>query len=180
MPSFGYARVSTADQDLTIQQDALRAAGCETIRSEKLSGSSKKRPELNTLLEFLREGDEFVVTRLDRFARSSRDLQNFVYDLRERGVTLRVLEQNIDTSTAAGKCFFDMLAAFAEFETGIRKERQAEGIAKAKAKGLYRGRKPSIDATKIHALKADGMGATAIAKKLSISRVSVYRAIKAT
>lgn len=179
MPSFGYARVSTAGQDLTIQQDALKAAGCETIRSEKLSGSSIKRPELNTLLEFLRDGDEFVVTRLDRFARSSRDLQNFVHDLRERGVTLRVLEQNIDTNTAAGKCFFDMLAAFAEFETGIRKERQAEGIAKAKARGVYRGRKPSIDATKIHTLKADGLGATAIAKKLGISRVSVYRALKA-
>jgi DNA invertase Pin-like site-specific DNA recombinase len=179
MSSFGYARVSTADQDLTIQQDALKAAGCETIRSERLSGSSTKRPELNTLLEFLREGDEFVVTRLDRFARSSRDLQNFVHDLRERGVTLRVLEQNIDTNTAAGKCFFDMLAAFAEFETGIRKERQAEGIAKAKSKGVYRGRKPSIDATKIHTLKAGGLGATAIAKKLGISRVSVYRALKA-
>ena len=178
MSSFGYARVSTADQDLTIQVDALEAAGCETIRSEKLSGSSTKRPELNTLLEFLREGDEFVVTRLDRFARSSRDLQNFVHDLQERGVTLRVLEQNIDTSTAAGKCFFDMLAAFAEFETGIRKERQAEGIAKAKAKGVYRGRKPSIDTTKIQSLKSDGLGATAIAKELGISRVSVYRALK--
>ncbi len=135
-------------------------------------------PELNTLLEFLREGDEFVVTRLDRFARSSRDLQNFVHDLRERGVTLKVLEQNIDTSSAAGKCFFDMLAAFAEFETGIRRERQAEGIAKAKAKGVYRGRKPSIDISKIQKFKSDGMGATAIAKEMNISRVSVYRALK--
>ena len=102
MPSFGYARVSTADQDLTIQEDALKAAGCETIRSEKLSGATSNRPELKTLLEFLRDGDEFVVTRLDRFARSNRDLQNFVYDLQKRGVTLRVLEQSIDTSTAAG------------------------------------------------------------------------------
>lgn len=94
MSSFGYARVSTVDQDLTIQVDALEAAGCETIRSERLSGSSTKRPELNTLLEFIRQGDEFVVTRLDRFARSSRDLQNFVHDFREKGVTLRVLEKN--------------------------------------------------------------------------------------
>ena len=178
MSSFGYARVSTADQDLTIQVDALKAAGCETIRSEKLSGSSTQRPELNTLLEFLRDGDEFVVTWLDRFARSSRDLQNFAHDLRERGVTLKVLEQNIDTSTAAGKCFFDMLAAFAEFENGIRKERQAEGIAKAKAKGVYRGRKPSIDPLEVLGLKADGMGVTAIAKEMGISRVSVYRALK--
>ena len=179
MPSFGYARVSTADQDLAIQLDALKEAGCETIRSEKISGSSSNRPELKTLLEFLRDGDEFVVTRLDRFARSNRDLQNFVHDLRERGVTLRVLEQNIDTSTAAGKCFFDMLAAFAEFETGIRKERQAEGIIKAKKKGKYLGRKPSIDSGKVRQLRAEGMGATAIAKELGISRVSVYRVLKA-
>ncbi len=179
MSSFGYARVSTADQDLTIQVDALQAAGCGTIRSEKLSGSTTNRPELNTLLEFLRGGDEFVVTRLDRFARSSRDLQNFVHDLRERGVTLRVIEQNIDTSTAAGKCFFDMLAAFAEFETGIRKERQAEGIAKAKSAGKYLGRKPSIDPAKVRQMKSEGMGPSAIAKKLGISRVSVYRVLKA-
>ena len=179
MPSFGYARVSTADQDLTIQEDALKAAGCETIRSEKLSGATSNRPELKTLLEFLRDGDEFVVTRLDRFARSNRDLQNFVYDLQKRGVTLRVLEQSIDTSTAAGKCFFDMLAAFAEFETGIRKERQAEGIAKAKTKGVYRGRKPSIDVAKVKQMKSDGMGPTAIASELGISRVSVYRVLKA-
>lgn len=179
MPSFGYARVSTADQDLAIQLDALKGAGCETIRSEKISGSTSNRPELNTLLEFLRDGDEFVVTRLDRFARSNRDLQNFVHDLKEKNVTLRVLEQNIDTSTPAGKCFFDMLAAFAEFETGIRKERQAEGIAKAKAAGKYLGRKPSIDADKVRKMKSDGTGVTAIARELGISRVSVYRVLKA-
>jgi DNA invertase Pin-like site-specific DNA recombinase len=179
MSSFGYARVSTADQDLTVQLDALKRAGCETIRSEKVSGSTSNRPELNTLLEFLREGDEFVVTRLDRFARSNRDLQNFVHDLKEKNVTLRVLEQNIDTSTPAGKCFFDMLAAFAEFETGIRKERQAEGIAKAKAAGKYLGRKPSIDADKVRKMKSEGLGVTAIAREMGISRVSVYRVLKA-
>jgi DNA invertase Pin-like site-specific DNA recombinase len=180
MASFGYARVSTVDQDLTLQVDALEAAGCETIRSEKISGSVKNRPELKNLLDFLRDGDEFVVTRLDRFARSNRDLQNFVHDLGLRGVTLRVLEQSIDTGTAAGKCFFDMLAAFAEFETGIRKERQAEGIAKAKSIGKYKGRKPSIDKVKVHQLTAEGMGPTAIAKELGISRISVYRVLKAT
>ena len=119
------------------------------------------------------------MTRLDRFARSNRDLQNFVHDLRGRGVTLRVLEQSIDTSTAAGKCFFDMLAAFAEFETGIRKERQAEGIAKAKSDGKYIGRKPSIDKVKVRQLTAEGMGPTAIANELGISRISVYRILKA-
>ena len=178
MAVYGYARVSTTDQDLTIQEDALKAAGCGTIRSEKLSGSTTNRPELQTLLEFLGEGDGFVVTRLDRFARSNRDLQNFVHDLREKGVTLRVLEQSIDTSTAAGKCFFDMLAAFAEFETGIRKERQSEGITKAQAKGVYKGRKASIDTVKVRQMKSDGMGPTAIAKELNINRVSVYRVLK--
>ena len=97
------------------------------------------------MLEFLREVDELVVTRLDRFTRSNCDLQNFVHDLQEKGVTLRVLEQSIDTTTAAGKCFFDMLAAFSEFEIRIRKERQSDGIAKAKAKGVYKGRKASIE-----------------------------------
>lgn len=93
-------------------------------------------------------------------------------------MTLRVLEQSIDTSTAAGKCFFDMLAAFAEFETGINKERQSEGITKAQAKGVYKGRKASIDTVRVRQMKSDGMGPTAIAKELNISRVSVYRVLK--
>ncbi len=122
---YGYARVSSTDQDLTIQEEALRAAGCDTIRSEKISGTSREgRKELDTLLEFLREGDTLVVTRIDRLARSIRDLQNLVHDLRARGVTLRATEQPIDTSNAAGKAFLDMLGVFAEFETTLR----AEGI----------------------------------------------------
>ena len=175
---YGYARVSTTDQDLTIQIDALNAAGCENIRQEKVSGTSiQGRDELNTLLEFMREGDELVVTRVDRLARSIRDLQNIVYDLNKKGVTISATEQPIDTKTSAGKCFLDMLGVFGEFETNLRKERQMEGILKAKEKGVYKGRKPSVDAEKVKELRDSGKGASMIAKELGIGRASVYRAL---
>ena len=178
MAIYGYARVSTTDQDLTIQQDALEKAGCEIIRAEKVSGTSTQgRDELNTLLEFLRDGDELVVTRVDRLARSVLDLQTIVRDIKSKGVHLRATEQPIDTSTPAGKCFLDMLGVFAEFETNLRRERQMEGIAKAKERGVYKGRKPSVDKTQIIELHKSGMGATAITKELNISRATVYRAI---
>ncbi len=178
MAIYGYARVSTTDQDLTIQQEALEKAGCEIIRSEKVSGTSTQgRDELNTLLEFLRDGDELVVTRVDRLARSVLDLQTIVRDIKLKGVHLRATEQPIDTSTPAGKCFLDMLGVFAEFETNLRRERQMEGIAKAKERGVYKGRKPSVDKTQIIELHKSGMGATAITKELNISRATVYRAI---
>ena len=177
---YGYARVSTVDQDLTIQLEALTNAGCETIRQEKVSGTSVQgREELNTLLEFLREGVELVVTRVDRLARSIRDLQNIVYDLDKKGVALSATEQPIDTKTSAGKCFLDMLGVFSEFETNLRKERQMEGIEKAKERGVYKGRKPSIDKTKVKKLRETGMGASEIAKELGIGRASVYRALAA-
>ena len=178
MAIYGYARVSTTDQDLTIQQEALEKAGCEIIRAEKVSGTSiQGRDELNTLLEFLRDGDELVVTRVDRLARSVLDLQTIVRDIKSKGVHLRATEQPIDTSTPAGKCFLDMLGVFAEFETNLRRERQMEGIAKAKERGVYKGRKPSVDKTQIIELHKSGMGATAITKELNISRATVYRAI---
>lgn len=177
---YGYARVSSSGQDLTIQVEALTKAGCETIRQEKVSGTSiQGRDELNTLLEFLRDGDELVVTRVDRLARSIRDLQNIVYDLDKRGVTLSATEQPINTQTSAGKCFLDMLGVFGEFETNLRKERQMEGIAKAKEKGVYKGRKPSVDVERVKELRDIGKGASAIAKELGIGRASVYRALKA-
>ena len=176
---YGYARVSTTDQDLTIQIDALNAAGCENIRQENVSGTSiQGRDELNTLLEFMREGDELVVTRVDRLARSIRDLQNIVYDLNKKGVTISATEQPIDTKTSAGKCFLDMLGVFGEFETNLRKERQMEGILKAKEKGVYKGRKPSVDVQKVKELRDTGMGASKIAKELGIGRASVYRALE--
>ena len=176
---YGYARVSTSDQDLEVQRNALLSFGCDTVREEKVSGTSLKgRSELTTLLEFLREGDELVVTRIDRLARSMRDLQNIVHDLTEKGVHLSATEQSINTSTPEGKCFLDMLGVFAEFETNLRKERQMEGIEKAKEKGVYKGRKPSINVNAVKELKEKGMGASAIAKELGIGRASVYRALE--
>lgn len=144
-----------------------------------MSGTSiQGRDELNTLLEFLREGDELVVTRVDRLARSIRDLQNIVYDLNQKGVTISATEQPVNTNTSAGKCFLDMLAVFSEFETNLRKERQMEGIAKAKEKGVYKGRKPTVDVVKVKELRDSGLGASAIAKELGIGRASVYRALE--
>jgi DNA invertase Pin-like site-specific DNA recombinase len=176
---YGYARVSTTDQDLTIQREALKAAGCEVIREERVTGTSRKgRVELDTVLQLLREGDTLVVTRIDRLARSLDDLQGIVKTLRDRGANLLATERNVDTSTASGKAFFQMLGVFAEFETNIRRERQAEGIAKAKARGVYRGRKRTIDANEVKRLKDLGDGATEIANKLKIVRSSVYRALE--
>jgi DNA invertase Pin-like site-specific DNA recombinase len=178
MTIYGYARVSTADQDLTVQQDALKAAGCETIRAEKVSGTTTKgRTELAILRDFMRKGDTLVVTRIDRLARSIGDLQDIVRSLKEKGVSLRATEQPIDTSTAAGKAFLDMLGVFAEFETNLRRERQLEGIAQAKARGVYKGRKPSVDVAKVRELQATGIGPTAIAETLQIGRASVYRVL---
>jgi DNA invertase Pin-like site-specific DNA recombinase len=179
MPSYGYARVSSAGQDLTVQINALKAAGCDIIRSEKVSGTSRDgRTELRNLLDFLRPGDTIVFTRIDRLARSMKDLQDLVHELKRKGVTFKATEQPIDTSTAAGKCFFDMLGVFAEFETNLRKERQREGIDAAMTRGVYKGRPPKIDAAQVRQMKAAGMGATAIAKALSINRDSVYRVLE--
>ena len=176
---YGYARVSSVGQDLTAQLESLKSAGCENIRQEKISEKSVQgRDELNTLLGSLREGDELVVTRVDGLARSIRDLQNIVHDLNEKGIALRATDQPIDTTTSAGKCFLDMLGVFAEFETNLRKERQMEGIAKAKEKGVYKGRKPSIDINKVRELRESGMGATAISRELGIGRASVYRVLE--
>lgn len=181
MAVYGYARVSDVSQCLDIQEAALRAAGCEIIRSEKKSGTTTEgRTELQTLIEFARKADEIVVTRVDRIARSIKDLALIVATLEAKGVTLRATEQPIDTSTAAGRCFLQMLGVFAEFETAIRKERQLEGIARAKQAGVYakKGRPASIPADKVRELNAGGMGPSAIAKELGISRMSVHRAIK--
>jgi DNA invertase Pin-like site-specific DNA recombinase len=172
----GYARVSTTGQDLDVQIAALKAVGCDVIRSEKVSGTSTQgRDELRTLLDFIRVGDTLVVTRIDRLARSIGDLQDIVRELRRKGAILKATEQPIDTSSAAGKAFLDMLGVFAEFETNLRRERQMEGIAAAKAKGVYKGRPPSIDVANVAALKAEGLGATEIAKRLKVGRASVYR-----
>jgi DNA invertase Pin-like site-specific DNA recombinase len=178
MARYGYARVSSVSQSLDIQIDALKAAGCSVIRAEKVSGTSTKgRDELKTLLEFIREGDILVVTRIDRLARSISDLQSIVQRLKDNGASLQATEQPIDTSTAAGNAFLQMMGVFAELETNLRKERQMEGVVKAKQAGVYKGRKPSVNIHEVQQMVAEGVGATAIAKKLNISRGSVYRAI---
>ena len=180
MTVVGYARVSTTDQNLDIQLAALKAAGAEIIRAEKQSGTTTEgRAELRTVLEFLRAGDVLMVTRVDRLARSIGDLQDIVRAVKAKGASLRATEQPIDTSTAAGKAFLDMLGVFAEFETNLRKERQLEGIAKAKAEGKYKGRPASIDQAEVQKLKAKGLGPSEIARQLGIARASVYRALEA-
>jgi DNA invertase Pin-like site-specific DNA recombinase len=178
MGLYGYARVSTTDQDLSLQEKTLRAAGCAVIRAEKRTGTRREgRAELQILLDFLRAGDTLVVTRIDRLARSVKDLQDIVHDLKGRGIALKATEQPIDTSSAAGKAFLDMLGVFAEFETNLRRERQREGIAAAKARGVYKGRKPSIDHARVFALAAEGVGKAEIARRLGIGRASVYRVL---
>jgi DNA invertase Pin-like site-specific DNA recombinase len=178
MTVIGYARVSTSDQNLEIQEASLKAAGCGVIRAEKRSGTTTSgRIELQTVLDFLGAGDVLMVTRIDRLARSIGDLQDIVRAVKAKGASLKATEQPIDTSTAAGKAFLDMLGVFAEFETNLRKERQLEGIAKAKAAGVYKGRRPTVDVSQVRALKQQGIGPSVIAKTLGIGRASVYRAL---
>src|SRR5215213_5668685 len=137
MPLYGYARVSSLDQDLTLQEEVLRAAGCHIVRAEKRSGAGREgRTELRLLLDFLHAGDTLVVTRVDRLARSVKDLQDIVHELKAKGVALKATEQPVDTGSAAGKAFLDMLGVFAEFETNLRRERQLEGIRAAKARAV--------------------------------------------
>lgn len=181
----GYARVSSRGQDLGVQVAALTRAGVaeEHLYQEKVSGTSREgRKALEELLHRgIRRGDTLVVMRLDRLARSLRDLQNIGAVLQDKGVGLRILEQPIDTTTAEGRLFFGMLGAIAEFETELRKARQKEGIAAAKAKGKdspYKGRPSSIDADKVKALRAEGLTPTAIGQKLGIARSSVYRLLE--
>jgi DNA invertase Pin-like site-specific DNA recombinase len=146
MARVGYARVSSTDQDLTTQVERLKGAGCEIVRAEKVTGTTRQgRAELSSIIDFLRPGDELVVTRIDRLARSIGDLQDIMRELKAKGAFLKATDQPIDTSTAAGKAFLDMLGVFAEFETNLRRERQLEGIVKAKEAGVYKGGKRRID-----------------------------------
>ena len=179
MALYGYVRVSTTEQDLTIQQNALRAAVCQVVRAEKKTGTKREgRTELNLLLEFLRDGDTLVVTRIDRLARSMKDLQDIVHDLQGRGVALKATEQPIDTGSAAGKAFLDMLGVFAEFETNLRRERQIEGIAAAKARGVYKGRPATINPAEVKRLhREEKLGPAAIARRLGVARSSIYRVV---
>lgn len=175
----GYARVSSAGQSLDIQTQLLTEANCDRVFAEKLSGRSiQGRTALADAIEFVRDGDTLIITRLDRLARSVVDLHKIVERLTAKGCGLKVLQQSgVDTTTSTGKLTLAILAAVAEFETEIRKERQRDGIEKAKAKGVYRGRSPTINPEEVRRLYATGIGATAIARMLSIGRASVYRSL---
>src|SRR6266851_3665515 len=150
MTIVGYARASSIDQDLSIQEAALKAAGADVIRSEKRSGTSTAgRAELQTVLEFLRPGDTLLITRIDRLARSIGDLQDIIRSIKAKGASLKATEQPFNTGDIYGELTVNLLGCFAQFETALRKERQLEGIAKAKAEGVYKGRKPSVDVAQL-------------------------------
>lgn len=181
MPLIGYARVSSSGQSLEVQRDQLLAAGCTRIFEEKRSGLSQDgREQLALALDYVRDGDVLIVTRLDRLARSITDLRQIVDRLTAKEVGFRVLQQgDLDTSTSNGRLMLNMLGAFAEFEADLRRERQREGIDRAKANGIYKGRKPTVPVDEVRKLKAEGMAPTEIAKRLNVGRASVYRALAA-
>lgn len=177
----GYARCSSASQSLDIQLEALTTAGCEKVFSEKVSGrSTQDRDQLAQALDFVRESDTLIVTRLDRLARSVGDLHRIIEKLTEKKVAFRCLNQSgVDTDSSSGRLMLSILGSVSCFENDIRRERQMEGIKKARAAGKYRGRPATIDPHRIKELRLSGMGAAAIARKLGIGRASVYRALAA-
>lgn len=180
MTQIGYARVSTTDQNTDIQHERLKAAGCEIVRLEKVSGRSRDGlTELQTILDFIRAGDTLVVTKLDRLGRSTRDVLNLIHELDQKGASLRILEPEVSTAGPLGRMVLTVLGMVAEMELGFIKERQAAGIAKAKAKGIYKGRPVSLDHDQIRTLRSEGLGATAIAKQLGCSRGAIYKALNA-
>jgi DNA invertase Pin-like site-specific DNA recombinase len=184
----GYCRVSTGDQTLETQRDALKADGCERIYEEKASGKNvEDRPELQAVLGFMREGDVLTVTKLDRLARSVRDLMDVHDRLKEKGCALRILNMNLDTATPTGKLMLGVLGSIAEFERDLILERQREGIDRVKRNaeisdktGRYKYAGPPIkhDAAKIREMRASGMGPAAIAREIGCSQMTVFRALK--
>lgn len=175
----GYARTSTTDQvaGLEAQERELKAAGCEKVYIEQLSSVATKRPQLEAALEFAREGDEFVVAKPDRLARSLEDLLAITRKLRTKGVTLTVLSMGLNTGDATGRLLLQVMGSIAEFERTLMLERQREGVAKAKAEGKYKGRAPTAraKAAEVVKLSTDGVKPTEIASRLRIGRASVYR-----
>ena len=180
--TIGYARVSSVGQSLDVQLDKLK--GCDKVFQEKRSGKqTDTRPEFLKALDYVREDDTLVITRLDRMARSVLDLAKIADDLKSKGVALKVLDQNIDTSTSEGKLMFHLLGAFAEFENDIRRERQMDGIAKAQAKGIKFGRKPVLSKeqqTTIRRLREkEGFTIAQLMNRFQVGRTTVYRALGA-
>ncbi|MBB2708165.1 MULTISPECIES: recombinase family protein [Rhizobium] len=181
MTKIGYARVSTIDQDFEIQQQRLKTEGCVIVRAEKVSGASREgRTELATIIEFLREGDELVVTRLDRLGRDTRDVLNIVHECEQRDAFVTILDPHVSTRGEMGQIIITVLGMVAQMERRFIKERQREGIERAKASGRYKGGKVRIDHRKIRELSAMGVGATAIAKEIGCSRMQIYRVLNAS
>jgi DNA invertase Pin-like site-specific DNA recombinase len=178
MAKVGYGRVSSVGQSLDVQKSKLDEFGCDKIYLDKHTGTTADRPKLKEVRSYVRKGDSLVITKLDRLARSTYHLTQIAEELKQKGVDLVVLDQNIDTSTPTGKLLFNMLASIAEFETEIRKERQMEGIAKAKEKGIQFGRKPKLQDQDIEEMRLEREGGAKISElmaKYSISKASVYR-----
>jgi len=178
----GYARTSTLEQQagLDAQFRDLKAAECEKIFSEQVSAVGK-RPQLEAALDFIREGDTLLVTKLDRLARSTQHLLEVADRVKTKGADLCILNLGADTSTATGRLMFTVIGAVACFERELMLERQREGVARAKAEGKYKGRKPTARAraAEIATLKADGVRPVDIARRLGIGRASVYRVLAA-
>lgn len=180
MARIGYARVSSSDQDLDGQLDRLKAEGCGIIRSEKISGASREgRLELATVIEFMRPGDELVVTRLDRLGRDTRDVLNLVHDVEQKGGFVTVLDPHVSTRGEIGHVVLTVLGMVAQMERRFIKERQKEGISRAKERGAYKGGKKRIDQDRIKSLNREGHGPAAIAKAVGCSRMQVYRILGA-
>lgn len=178
MARIGYARVSTTDQDLDIQNERLKAAGCEIIRAETGSGASRKgRSELETIMQFLHAGDELVVLRLDRLGRSTRDVLNLVHELDEKGASLRVLDPDVTTAGSMGRMVITIVGMVADMELKFIKDRQRAGIDAAKAMGKYKGRKKNVDEVEIRKRISAGATKAAVARDLNVSRMTVYRAL---
>lgn len=179
----GYARVSTHDQNTALQLDALKAAGCEKLFVEKASGASRDRPELKAAVDYVREGDTLVVWKLDRLARSLRQLIDTVAMLEERGIGLRSLTEAIDTTTAGGRLVFHIFGSLAEFERGVIRERTKAGLSAARARGRVGGRPVKLtgdDLKAAKALLADSTITVAdVAKRLGVSPATLYRHLPA-
>ncbi|UXS30654.1 recombinase family protein [Agrobacterium tumefaciens] len=179
MTKIGYARVSTVDQDFDLQQKQLKEEGCAIIRAEKVSGASREgRTELATIIDFLRESDELIVTRLDRLGRDTRDVLNIVHECEARGAFLTILNPRVSTRGEMGRIMLTVLGMVAEMERRFIKERQLEGITRAKRAGVYKGGKRRIDYQFISDLYLEGVGIAAIARQAKCSRMQVYRIIK--
>lgn len=172
----GYCRVSTTDQDTAVQRAALEAAGCERIYEEQVSGATADREELIKVMGFVREGDVIVVTKLDRLARNTLDMLTIITELGERGVKFTsIAEPWANTDSPASKLMLTMMAGVATFERERIKERQREGIEAAKAKGVYRGRKPTVPRERVIEMLGQKIGPSRIARELEIGESSVFR-----